>query len=221
MNNSSFYNSIGYKVLMALSGFFLMFFLVQHLTINMLSVFNEEMFNETSHFMGTNPVVQGLLQPVLLIAVLFHFIMGIFLEYKNNKARTINYAFNKPSANSSWVSRNMIISGLTVLAFLILHFIDFWIPEIAHKYIDFLPEDPSRYFHELQAKFIHPERVIAYVIAFIFLSLHLMHGFQSSFQSVGFKNNNNSPLIIKLSYLFSIVVPAGFIFIAIFHYLNH
>ena len=55
MNNSSFYNSIGYKVLMALSGFFLMFFLVQHLTINMLSVFNEEMFNETSHFMGTNP----------------------------------------------------------------------------------------------------------------------------------------------------------------------
>ena len=111
MNNSSFYNSIGYKVLMALSGFFLMFFLVQHLSINMLSVFNEEMFNETSHFMGTNPVVQGLLQPVLLIAVLFHFIMGIFLEYKNNKARTINYAFNKPSANSSWVSRNMIISG--------------------------------------------------------------------------------------------------------------
>ncbi len=116
MNNSSFYNSIGYKVLMALSGFFLMFFLVQHLSINMLSVFNEEMFNETSHFMGTNPVVQGLLQPVLLIAVLFHFIMGIFLEYKNNKARTINYAFNKPSANSSWVSRNMIISGLTVLS---------------------------------------------------------------------------------------------------------
>lgn len=221
MNNSSFYKSIGYKVLMALSGFFLMFFLVQHLSINMLSVFSQDMFNETSHFMGTNPIVQGLLQPVLLIAVIFHFIMGIFLEYKNSKARNINYVYNKPSANSNWISRNMIISGLTVLAFLVLHFIDFWIPEITHKYIEFSPENPTRYFLELQEKFIHPERVIAYVIAFIFLALHLMHGFQSSFQSVGFKNGSNSPMIMKLSYLFSIIVPAGFIFIALFHYLNH
>ena len=206
---------------MALSGFFLMFFLVQHLSINMLSVFSQDMFNETSHFMGANPIVQGLLQPILMIAVIFHFIMGIYLEYTNNKARDINYTYNKPSANSNWVSRNMIISGLTVLAFLVLHFIDFWIPEVTYKYVEFLPENPTRYFHELQEKFIHPERVIAYVVAFIFLSLHLMHGFQSSFQSVGFKNNSNAPIIMKLSYLFAIIVPAGFIFIALFHYLNH
>ena len=122
MNNSSFYKSIGYKILMALSGFFLMFFLLQHLTINLLSVISPEMFNEVSHFMGTNPMVQFLLQPILIFAVIFHFIMGIFLEYRNNKARDIGYAYNKPSANSNWVSRNMIISGLTVLAFLVLHF---------------------------------------------------------------------------------------------------
>ena len=127
MSNSTFFKSIGYKVLMALSGFFLMFFLVQHLTINLLSIFSPDNFNEVSHFMGTNPLVQFLLQPVLIFAVVFHFIMGMFLEYRNNKARVINYAFNKPSANSTWMSRNMIISGLTVLAFLALHFIDFWI----------------------------------------------------------------------------------------------
>ena len=96
MGDSSFYRSIGYKVLMAFSGFFLMFFLLQHLTINLLSVFSEQMFNEVSHFMGTNPLVQFLLQPILIFAVLFHFVMGMFLEYRNNKAREIGYAYNKP-----------------------------------------------------------------------------------------------------------------------------
>ena len=118
MSSSSFYKSIGYKILMALSGLFLMFFLLQHLTINMLSVISPELFNEVSHFMGINPVVQFLLQPVLMFAVIFHFVMGIFLEFKNRRSRSVKYAYNKPSANSNWVSRNMIFSGLTVLAFL-------------------------------------------------------------------------------------------------------
>mgnify|MGYP001167629297 CR=1 FL=1 len=221
MSNSTFFKSIGYKVLMALSGFFLMFFLVQHLTINLLSIFSPNDFNEVSHFMGTNPFVQFLLQPVLIFAVVFHFVMGMFLEYRNNKARDIGYAYNKPSANSSWVSRNMIISGLTVLAFLVLHFIDFWIPEINYKYVEFLPENPTRYFHELQEKFVHPERVVAYVVSFVFLSLHLMHGFQSSFQSVGFRQNKNLAVLSRVSYLFAILIPAGFISVALFHYLNH
>ena len=171
MSSSSFYKSIGYKVLMALSGFFLMFFLVQHLTINTLSVFSEEMFNEVSHFMGTNPLVQFLLQPVLIFAVVFHFVMGMFLEYRNNKARDVSYAYNKPAANSSWMSRNMIISGLTVLAFLVLHFIDFWIPEISTKYVvgdmtGKLADGSFRYYHELHEKFVSPARVVAYVVAF-------------------------------------------------------
>ena len=149
--------------------------------------------------MGTFWLVQYILQPILILGVIFHFVMGFILEIKNNKSREIKYVKNNGNANSSWMSRNMIWSGLVILSFMILHFIDFWIPEIAYKYVNFLPEDPTRYFHEIQAKFIHPERVIAYVIAFVFLSLHLMHGFQSSFQSVGFKNNSNSLLIIKLS----------------------
>ena len=226
MSDSSFCKSIGYKVLMALSGFFLMFFLLQHLTINLLSVFKEDMFNEVSHFMGTNLLVQFLLQPILIFAVVFHFVMGIILEYRNNKAREIGYAYNKPSTNSNWMSRNMVISGLTILAFLILHFIDFWIPEISTKYIagdmsGKLSSGDFRYYHELQEKFVSIERVLAYVVAFVLLSLHLMHGFQSSFQSVGFKKSNNAIILSKLSYIFAIIVPAGFIFIALFHFLNH
>ena len=100
--------SIGRKVAMALSAFFLMFFLLQHLTINVLSVFSPETFNEVSHFMGTNPLVQFVLQPVLIFAVVFHFIMGFILELRNKKANGKSYTKNNGAANSSWMSRNMI-----------------------------------------------------------------------------------------------------------------
>ena len=220
MSTVSFYKSIGYKILMALSGFFLMFFLVQHLTINMLSVISPEIFNEVSHFMGTNPVVQFLLQPVLIFAVVFHFIMGIFLDVRNKKSRSVKYAFNNPSTNSNWVSRNMIFSGLTVLAFLALHFIDFWIPEMNYKYIEFLPEDATRYYPELQHKFTQLPRVIGYVVSFIFLSLHLLHGFQSSFQSVGVATNKSRLTLHKFGNIFAVVVPLGFVFVALFHFLT-
>ena len=81
MSNSNFYNSIGYKILMSLSGIFLMLFLLQHFVINFTSVFSEEIFNTISHFMGNNPIVQFALQPVLISAVIFHFVMGLFLLY--------------------------------------------------------------------------------------------------------------------------------------------
>ena len=219
-------SSIGRKILMALSGFFLMFFLAQHFTINFLSVLSEDSFNSVSHFMGTNPVVQYALQPVLIFAVIFHLAMGMYLEAKNRSARgPVKYAMNKPSANASWVSRNMIITGITVLLFLGLHFYDFWIPEIVTKYVEGdmsgLHNGNFRYYEELVHKFEDPTRVIIYVLAFVFLALHLLHGFQSAFQSVGFRNNKYTPGIKKFGNIYAIVIPLGFIFIAIFHYVSH
>ena len=76
-------SSVGRKILMALSGFFLMFFLMQHFLINLFSVINADLFNEVSHFMGTNGLVQFVLQPILLFGVLFHLGMGIYLDFKN------------------------------------------------------------------------------------------------------------------------------------------
>ena len=204
---------------MALSGFFLMVFLLQHLTINLLSLISEDLFNSVSHFMGTNILVQFFLQPVLIFGFIFHLIMGIVLEIKNRKATNHHYFYNSKS-NSTWMSRNMIITGIMIFCFLGLHFYDFWVPEIKYKYIDYNPESPHRYFHELQMKFTDIWRVIIYVISFCFLSLHLLHGFSSSFQSVGFKSNKYTPIIIKASYIYSILVPLGFVFIAIFHYLT-
>ncbi len=214
-----FKNTIARKVAMALSGLFLILFLGQHFTINITSVFSEKTFNFLSHFMGNNPVVQFILQPVLIFGVVFHFIMGFILEIKNYKSRSVKYISFKGSANASWVSRNMIISGIVVLSFLGLHFYDFWVPEMNYKYVEFLPQDPDRYYEDLVHKFHSPVRVFIYALSFIFLSLHLFHGFSSSFQSMGL-NNKYSRGIKLFTVAFSIVIPAGFIFIAIFHHLN-
>lgn len=213
--------SIARKFAMALSGLFLVFFLAQHFTINITSVFSADAFNELSHFMGTNFLVQAVLQPVLIIGVIFHFIMGFILEIQNNKARVVKYKKYNGAANSTWMSRNMIFSGAVILLFLGLHFYDFWFPEIVHKYIESHPEDATRYYAETIAKFAgDPIRTGLYVISFIFLMLHLLHGFASSFQSVGFNNKYSRGLTV-FAKIFAVVIPLGFIFIAVFHYFNN
>jgi succinate dehydrogenase / fumarate reductase cytochrome b subunit len=204
---------------MALSGIFLVVFLTQHFTINLLSVFIESLFNQVSHFMGNNPIVQFLLQPVLILGVLFHFTMGFVLEFQNSKSRSMKYVSYKGSTNASWMSRNMILSGIVILSFLGLHFYDFWIPEMNYKYVEVLPLNSERYFDEMVHKFNSPIRVSIYALSFIFLGLHLYHGFASSFQSVGI-NNKYSNVIKIIASGFSVFVPLGFIFIALFHHLN-
>lgn len=213
-------SSIAKKVAMALSGIFLITFLSLHFFINLTSVFSAEAFNTMSHFMGYNPVIQFVMQPVLIAGVVFHFVMGIVLELKNKSARPISYAKYDGASNASWASRNMIVSGLVVLAFIGLHFYDFWVQEITYKYIEGNAIDATRYYPELVAKFVSPVRTGLYCLAFILLSLHLWHGFNSSFQSVGF-NNKFSKTIHKLGYAFAIIVPFGFIFIALFHHFNN
>lgn len=220
-----FSSSVGRKFAMALSAFFLMIFLLMHVSINFTSVFSAELFNTLSHFMGTNPLIQGLMQPILIIGVIFHFVMGFVLEYQNSKARQISYAKNNGSANSTWMSRNMLLSGAVILAFLVLHFIDFWIPEMNVKYIQgdmsglLADGETFRYYHELVEKFHSPLRVGAYVLAFVLLALHLLHGFMSAFQSVG-ANNKYTKALKGFSKVYAIGVPLLFIFIALFHHFN-
>ncbi len=212
-------SSIARKIVMALSGLFLVFFLAQHFTINITSVIDPETFNTWSHFMGYNPLVQYLLQPILIAGVVIHFVMGFILEIQNNKARGTNYVKYKGSANASWLSRNMIISGAVVLAFLGLHFYDFWFPEMAYKYIESNPEDATRYHEETVHKFEPFWRTILYIVSFGLLALHLLHGFASSFQTMGV-NNKYSAGIKLFTKVFAVAIPLGFAFIAIYHHLN-
>ena len=219
-----FSSSIGRKVAMALSAFFLMIFLIIHLTVNLTSLFSADVFNEFSHFMGTNPLIQYAMQPVLIFGVVFHFVMGFVLEYQNRRAIGVSYAKNKGGDNSTWMSRNMLLSGAVILAFLVLHFIDFWIPEMNLKYIQGdmsgMHNGEYRYYHELQEKFLNPVRVSAYVVAFILLALHLLHGFTSAFQSMGVTAGRKK-FLKNLGTIYSIIIPLGFIIIALWHHFNH
>ncbi|NDG46713.1 MAG: succinate dehydrogenase, partial [Flavobacteriia bacterium] len=177
------------------------------------------LFNELSHFMGNNPLVQFVFQPILILGVLFHFTLGFLLEIKNAQSRNVKYKTYRGAANAPWVSRNMILSGAVILSFLGLHFYDFWVPEMNYKYIEVLPLNSERYFEELIHKFESPVRVGIYVLSFVFLALHLYHGFSSSFQSVGL-NNSYTKALNTFTIAFSIVIPVGFVFIALFHHLT-
>ncbi len=212
-------SSIARKVVMALSGLFLVLFLAQHFTINLTSVIAPDTFNEWSHFMGYNPLVQFLLQPILIAGIVVHFAMGIYLELQNNKARAVKYSKFSGNANSPWVSRNMILSGMVVLAFIILHMYDFWVHEMAYKYVEASPEDPTRYYAETVEKFGPLWRTLIYIVAFVLLALHLWHGFASSFQSIGW-NNKYSAGLKTFTKIFAVAIPLGFVFIALDHHLN-
>ncbi len=213
-------SSIGRKYAMALSAMFLLIFLVMHLSVNLLSLFGQTAYNSASQFMGYNPLIQFLMQPVLMVAVIFHFVMGFVLEIRNNKARPIKYAMNKGEANSTWMSRNMIISGAVILAFLGLHMYDFWYHEMNYKYIEGLPVEENRFWGDLHNKFGNLWRVILYVISFVLLGLHLAHGFQSSFQSIGARHPKYTPFIKAFGNWYSVLIPLGFIIIAIYHFVT-
>ena len=217
-----FKTSVARKVAMALSALFLILFLIIHLAVNLTSVISESTFNELSHFMGTNPLIQFAMQPVLLAGVIFHFVMGFVLEIQNKRARGSEkyYAYNG-GANSSWMSRNMIITGVMILLFLGLHLWDFWVGEMNYKYIQFNEPNPTRYYHELIEKFHDPLRVGMYVLCFVFLCLHLLHGFQSAFQSMGWKDDARKKLISQVGNWYSYIICGGFIFVALFHYFKH
>jgi len=227
-------SSIARKFAMALSALFLIVFLLQHMSINMLSVFSADKFNTVSDFMGTNPIVQFVLQPILLFGVIFHFVMGFVLELQNNKSRAVKYANYKGSANASWMSRNMLISGAFILLFLIIHMKGFWAHEMIHKYVDGKDSynvfgDPSsgfRFYPDVRTYF-NPQsdyvlfRLGLYLLTFVFLALHLNHGFESAWQSMGARSKKYTPTIKKIGVAYSVLVPLGFIFIAVYHYVTH
>lgn len=212
-------SSLFRKIIMALSGLFLVVFLTQHFVINITSVIAPDTFNTWSHFMGYNPLVQYVLQPILIGGVIVHFVMGFVLEIQNRKARGIRYAKYNGAANAPWISRNMIISGGVVLAFLAMHMYDFWLHEMVYKYVESNPQDATRYYAETVEKFHSPVKTGLYVLSFGLLALHLLHGFASSFQTMGV-NNKYSAAIKTFTKVYAILIPLGFAFIAVYHHLN-
>ena len=208
-------SSIVRKFIMALSGLFLIIFLITHLVINSLTLSaDKELFNVAAHFMATNPVIY-LMQYVLALGFILHIGMGIKLTIQNKKARPQNYIYNQSSKNADVSSRSMIISGGLVLVFLCLHLRDYF---YQIKFVG-LPEGTTDYDLVVNL-FSNPIYTAVYVISFIVLGLHLNHGFKSAFQSVGANHKKYNPTIQLVGTAYSIFVSLGFSAIAIFHFIN-
>ncbi len=210
-------SSIIKKLLMAISGIFLILFLTQHLFINLTSIIPDggKTFNAISHFMGYNPIVQFILQPVLIFGVCLHFIMGVIIEIQN---RNKQLKYTVSGIRSSWVSQNMFFTGLVVLSFLFLHLYDFFIPEIEYKYIlnNLAAED--RYFEELVHKFEGElVRTLIYCVSFVFLGLHLVHGLSSAIQTMGL-TKGYVDFFNNFSKFYAFIVVFGFVLIALIHF---
>ena len=203
--------SLARKFLMALTGLFLITFLIVHLTVNLLTLCNDpSLFNEASHFMAANPLIQ-IMQYVLAAGFVLHIGMGIVLTYQNNVARPVKYAFNKPGENSSLSSRSMIYTGLLVFVFLLIHLYNYF---YKMKFVGVADD-----FELVVKSFENPIYTLVYVVAFVLLGIHLNHGFQSAFQSMGASHRVYTPWIKKFGVIYSILMAGGFSLIAIYHFI--
>ncbi len=206
------FSSVTRKFWMSITGLFLITFLVLHLAINLLTLSsNPDLFNEASHFMATNPFIQAM-QYVLALGFIMHIATGIILTRQNDTARPVKYANNRPGENSSLASRSMIRTGMLIFVFLLIHLWDYW---YKMKFTEMTMTD-----YELVTTHFHDWiYTVIYVVSFVLLGIHLNHGFQSAFQSLGANHRKYTPWIKKLGSAYSVVVAAGFSLIALYHFI--
>ena len=213
-----FTSSIGQKFVMALTGLFLISFLVIHLGLNSTIWANDggKMFNTGAHFMGSMIVIR-LMEIVLFGGLIAHIIQGLMLATKNDKKRAVGYQVNYGNRGSKWYSRSMGLLGTLLLLFLIMHIYHFWIPSRFGGIGNIIPlkEDSVTGYHNLYQEMLDvfqnsPVVVLLYVLGCISLAYHLMHGFQSAFRTIGVHNNRYLSAVSILGNSFSIVVGLGF-----------
>ncbi len=220
-----FTSSLGRKLVMSLTGLFLILFLVIHLVGNLqlLKTDGGEAFNIYTAFMSKNPLIQ-LVSKGLYLFILIHTFLGINLWWKNRKAKGRRYLV-RTSANASFASKNMALLGILIFAFILIHMGDFWFkikftPDIfammEYEGMDYAVKNA---YQQVVITFEKPIFVITYVIGMIVLAFHLWHGFQSAFQTLGLNHSKYTPAIEWIGKAFSILVPALFALIPIYMYL--
>lgn len=213
-------SSIGRKLIMALTGLFLISFLVVHLSGNISLLFKDPTtFNAYTKFMSTHWTIR-IAEIGLVAGFVLHIANAFLLTKKNQGARPVKYAYEKASANSSWVSRNMGITGLIILLFLGLHLYQFYVGYHFGPIEMLMGTDGIEYknmyglVHET-FKGTYYIYLAIYVGTFILLAFHLNHGFQSAFQSLGINHVKYSPIIKKVGGAIAFAIPLGFVVVAI------
>lgn len=203
------HSSVGRKILMAGTGFFLMVFLLVHLSVNLLLFAGENAFNQAAHFMATNPIIQ-VSQYILAAGFIAHIFLGVKLHLQNKAARgSINYAVNRWQVHTPFNARTMIYTGALVLCFLVLHLKNFMIP------IKIGDTNGLSDYELVTTLFKSPVYTSVYVLAFIVLAIHLSHGFRSAFQSMGIRHKRYTSWIQRLGVIYFWLISLGFSAIAL------
>ena len=226
-----FISSIGKKLVMGLTGLFLITFLIIHVSINstiFADLFNPDdngqMFNKAAHFMASTVLIR-IMEVGLMAGILLHIIQGYLLTIQNRQSRKIGYNQSMGNSGSKWYSRSMGLLGTLILLFLILHFTHFWIPaRFTEAGLDMPVEYNGVLMHDMfglmKATFSELWVVIIYVLGCFSLFWHLMHGFQSAFRTVGVSNNRYLILLTSLGVGFSVIVGLLFALMPVAMYLK-
>jgi succinate dehydrogenase / fumarate reductase cytochrome b subunit len=231
MNNIATFlrSSIGRKLMMALTGLFLILFLVVHLAGNLQLLAGDggEAFNRYSYFMANNALIQTVSKLNFLFIIL-HVIYSIWLTRTNAAARPVAYAGKAKEVQSQWSSRNMGILGTLILLFLIVHLKSFWyefkfgagLPMITAGTYDGLNLDILDAYSVVATAYASPIYVAIYLIGMTVLAFHLYHGFQSAFQTLGLGFSKYKKLIQTVGVIYSILIPVLFAIIPVVMYLQ-
>ena len=219
----SYFNStIFRKTLAGLSGFFLVLFLLGHLLGN-LQLFipgedGQKQFNEYALFMTTNPAVK-ILSVLTYSTIILHTILTLFLVFQSSNARDVKYLQSSGNANSTWGSKNMAVLGTLILVFIVIHMKSFWY-EMHFGVIGLDPWGNKDLHAVTVTAFNELWYVLLYVLSMVVLAIHLKHGVESVFQTLGIKTRRYVSLIHKVAYGFALIVPAAFASIPIYLYVT-
>jgi len=204
-------SSIGKKFTMGVSGLLLCLFIAQHLVGNMMLFGGEALFNSYVETLTTFKLLVRIIEVIITIIFASHIINGIRLTLDNKRANSSSYNVNADSETSSFSSRTMAITGSAVFIFVIMHLSTIWYRfQLIHgsgSYYDIILGD--------EVGFGNPIYAAVYILAMILMGVHLKHGFQSAFQTFGVSDSRYKGLIEKISIIFWLVIPAGFMWIAL------
>ena len=205
-----------------LSGLFLVLFLLGHLLGN-LQLFipgedGQKQFNEYALFMTTNPAVK-ILSVLTYSSIILHTVLTLFLVFQSSNARDVKYLQSSGNANSTWGSKNMAVLGTLILVFIVIHMKSFWY-EMHFGVIGLDPWGNKDLHTVTVTAFNELWYVLFYVLSMVVLAVHLKHGVESVFQTLGIKTRRYVSLIHKAAYGFALIVPAAFASIPIYLYVT-
>ena len=205
-------SSVGTKILIGLTGLFLALYLIIHIGGNLVVFLGRETFNAYSHALISNPLIP-VIEVVLLVGFLLHIYKTVTMYLANLRARPVGYAMKKgagPPSRKTFASSTMILSGLWLLVFVIIHVRTFKFG--AHPVT---PEGITDLYQIEMDAFRSPLALAFYVISMLVVGSHLWHGVLSGFQSLGADHPKWTPRITLVARLLAFGIPAGFIVIAL------